>query len=145
MTEKPETDYESLKAFLAFYSERYFGLSSLPPEIWPINVLEAMEKKNKKAAVMGLRQAVNDCVERSFDLEHAEVEGLDAELRSYGIVTLSELRRRYSKGYAKILKRGRIKNETEYYLMVNVANDPTEKAHEERDLLDKLISDYEKA
>lgn len=29
--------------------------------------------------------------------------------------------------------------------MVNVANDPTEKAHEERDLLDKLISDYEKA
>lgn len=93
MTEKPETDYESLKAFLAFYSERYFGLSSLPPEIWPINVLEAMEKKNKKAAVMGLRQAVNDCVEMSFDLEHAEVEGLDAELRSYGIVTLSVTQR----------------------------------------------------
>jgi hypothetical protein len=55
------------------------------------------------------------------------------------------LRRRYSKGYAKIVKRARIKNETEYYLVRNVLDDPTEKTPEERELLEKMLSGYEAA
>ena len=43
------------------------------------------------------------------------------------------------------MKRGQIKNETEYYLVRNVLYDPTEKAPEERKLLEELISDYEAA
>jgi hypothetical protein len=77
-----------------------------------------------KMAFNGLRQAINDCVEMSFHFDHGEVRKLDSELRSRGIVTLSELRRRYSKGYAKITKRGQIKNETEYHLIRNVLDDP---------------------
>ena len=68
-----------------------------------------------KMAFNGLRQAINDCVEMSLHFDHAEVEKLDSQLRSRGIVTLSELRRRYSKSYAKIMKRGQIKSDTEYY------------------------------
>jgi hypothetical protein len=117
----------------------------LPPEKWPIASLEALEKKGKNTALKGLRQAINDCVEMSFHFSHAEVESLDSELRKRGVVTLSELRRRYSKSYAKIMKRGQIKNETEYYLVRNVLCDPTEKAPEERKFLEELISDYEGA
>ena len=84
-------------------------------------------------------------MERSFHFNHAEVESLDSELRKRGVVTLSELRRRYSKSYAKIIKRGQLKNETEYYLLRNVLFDPTEKTPDERKLLEKLISDYEGA
>jgi hypothetical protein len=40
------------------------------------------------------------------------------------------------------MKRGRIKNETEYYLVRNVLDDPTEKTVEERELLQKILSDY---
>ena len=98
-----------------------------------------------KMALNGLRQAINDCMEMSLHFDHAEVEKLDSQLRSSGIITLSELRRRYSKSYAKIMKRGQIKNETEYYLVRNVLYDPTEKAPEERKLLEELISDYEAA
>jgi hypothetical protein len=144
MQETTDSEYAAMKAFLAFYVERYhLNLETLPPEKWPIASLEALEKKGMKTALKGLRQAINDCVERSFHFDQAEVERLDSDLRRRGIITLSELRRRYSKNYAKIIKRGQIKNETEYYLVRNVLFDPTEKTPDERKLLEKLISDYE--
>jgi hypothetical protein len=146
MQEATDSEYAKMKAFLAFYVERYFlNLETLPPEKWPIASLEALEKKGMNRALKGLRQAINDCVERSFHFDQAEVQSLDSELRKHDIVTLSELRRRYSKSYAKIMKRGQIKNETEYYLVRNVLFDPTEKTPEERKLLEELISDYEGA
>jgi hypothetical protein len=144
MQQATDSEYARMKAFLAFYVERHFlNLETLSPEKWPIASLEALEKKSMKMAFNGLRQAINDCVDMSLHFDYAEVEKLDSQLRKRGIVTLSELRRRYSKSYAKIIKRRRIKNETEYYLVRNVLYDPTEKAPEERELLEKLISDYE--
>jgi hypothetical protein len=103
----------------------------------------SVREKGQEYCRPGLRQAINDCVERSLHFDHAEVESLDIELRKRGVVTLSELRRRYSKSYAKIMKRGRIKNDTEYYLLRNVLFDPTEKTSDECKSLEKLISDYE--
>jgi hypothetical protein len=145
MQDESELEYAKMKDFLSFYAERYLKAEGLPPDKQPMACLAALEKKSMKMAVTGLRQAINDCVEMSFHFDHAEVEKLDSQLRSRGIVTLSELRRRYSKSYAKIMKRGQIKNETEYYLVRNVLFDPTEKAPEERKLLEELISAYEDA
>jgi hypothetical protein len=145
MQDESKLEYAKMKDFLSFYAERYLKAEGLPPDKQPIASLEALEKKSMKMAFNGLRQAINDCVEMSLHFDHEEVEKLDSQLRSRGIVTLSELRRRYSKSYAKIIKRGQIKNETEYYLVRNVLYDPTEKAPEERKLLEQLISDYETA
>jgi len=145
MQHESELEYAKMKDFLSFYAERYLKAEGLPPDKQPIASLEALEKKSMKTAFNGLRQAINDCVEMSLHFDHQEVEKLDSQLRSRGIVTLSELRRRYSKNYAKIIKRGQIKNETEYYLVRNVLYDPTEKTPEERKLLEELISDYEAA
>ena len=117
--------------------------TNLPPEARPIAVLERLEKMGMTVAGRGLRQAINDCVEESLHFDPKEVERLDSELRERGIVTLSELRRRYSKAYARIKKQGRIKNDSEYYLIRNVLDDPTEKTAEERALLAKLAFDYE--
>ncbi|NEU97064.1 hypothetical protein [Bradyrhizobium uaiense] len=138
-----QSEYTQLKNFLSFYVQRYMPMDFLPPEKQPLAVLEAMEKTSPRMAFQGLRHAINDCVERSSRFDPAEVANLDAELANRRIITLSELRRRYSRGYAKVLKRGRIKNDTEFYLLQNVINDPTEKSPEERELLAKLISDYE--
>jgi hypothetical protein len=145
MQDESEFEYAKMKDFLSFYTERYLKAEGLPPDKEPMACLAALEKKSMNSALKGLRQAINDCVERSFHFGHAEVESLDSELRKRGVVTLSELRRRYSKSYAKIMKRGQIKNETEYYLLRNVLFDPTEKTPDERKLLEKLISDYEGA
>ncbi len=143
MRQEPDREYVEMKAFLSLYADRYLNVEGLPPEKRPIANLEALEKKSMKTASNGLRQAINDCVEVSFHLDHKEVAKLDDQLRSRGIVTLSELRRRYSKRYAKIVKQGQIKNDTEYYLIRNVLDDPTTKTAEERELLEKLIANYE--
>jgi hypothetical protein len=137
------SEYATMKAFFLFYSDRRVDPANLPPEARPIAVLERLEKMGMTVAVRGLRQAINDCVEESLHFDPKEVERLDSELRERGIVTLSELRRRYSKAYAGIMKQGRIKNDGEYYLIRNVLDDPTEKTTEERALLAKLAFDYE--
>jgi hypothetical protein len=137
-------DYATMKAFLAFYTERYANLERLPPEAWPIACLERLEGMGKTMAVKGLRLAINDYLDQSLIFDHKEVERLDSELRARGIVTLSELRRHHSKAYARIMKRGRIKNDTEFYLVRNVLDDPAEKTAEERALLEKLVFGYER-
>jgi hypothetical protein len=144
---RPETndEYSELKEFLSFYSDRYFNVGSLPPEKRPIANLKALEEKSMKAALNGLHQEINDCIEMSFHLDPEEVDQLDKHLRDRNIVTLSELRRRYSKRYATVVKRGQIKSDTEYYLIRNVLNDPTAKADGESELLQNLVADYENA
>ena len=145
MQDESEFEYAKMKDFLSFFAERYLKAEGLLPDKEPMACLAALEKKSMKTAFNGLRQTINDCVEMSLHFDHAEVEKLDSQLRSRGIVTLSELRRRYSKDYAKIIKRGQIKNDTEYYLVRNVLFDPTEKTPDERKLLEKLISNFESA
>src|SRR5580704_1688166 len=95
MPKEDELEYAKMKEFLSFYAERYLDVKSLPPEKKPIASVEALEKTSKKAAFEGLLQAINDCVEMSFRFDHSEVQKFDAQLRSRGMVTLSELRRRY--------------------------------------------------
>jgi hypothetical protein len=143
MQKAADSEYATMKAFLSFYTDRYSNLENLPPDKRPIASLEILEKMGMKTALRGLLLAINDCVEKSFHFDHKEVEKLDSELRARGIVTLSELRRRYSKAYAKIKKRGQIKNENEYYLIRNVFGDLTEKSREECRLLEKMINEYE--
>jgi hypothetical protein len=143
MQKAADPEYANMKAFLSFYADRYFKLEGLLPELRPIACLEVLEKKGIKTARRGLRMAINDCVEASFRLDRAEVAKLDSELRKLDIITLSELRMRYSKAYARIKKRGQIKTEGEYYLVRNVLDDPTEKTSDERELLEKMISEYE--
>src|SRR5690349_6840476 len=143
MQQEPNREYVELKEFLSFYADAYLDVVDLPPEMRPLAKLAALEKKSAKAALSGLRQAINDCIEMSFHLGSDEVTKLDEQLRKRGIVTLSELRRRYSRKYATIVKRGRIKSDTEYYLIRNVLSDPTSKTTDERELLENLIADYE--
>ena len=136
-------EYAKLKDFFSFYVQMRMEASPSEKPPRALGNVEALEKKSPRMAFQGLRQAINDCIEESWHFDPAKVANLDAELINRGIITLSELRRRYSSGYAKILKRGRITNDTEFYLIQNIINDPAEKSPEEHELLAKLLSDYE--
>lgn len=144
MQENTAYNYQKMKEFLSFFSERFFHAEGLPPEHRPLAVLETLEKKGKKAASRGLSQAINDCIEMSRHMNFDAVKQLDSELRKCGTITLSELRKQYSKEYAKIVKLGRIKIETEYYLVRSMLDDTSVKmADTERELLEKMLFDYE--
>jgi hypothetical protein len=142
--EVSQNDYQELKAFLAFYSSLYWRADQLPPSSRPIACLEMLEQKSLRKAKDGLRQAINDIIEATRHLDSGEVQRIDSELRQQNLITLSALRRRFSKAYEKVVKRGNIKNENEYYLIQNIINDQTIQLDAtERDALARMICDFE--
>lgn len=64
--------------------------------------------------------AINDIVEETANWRPEAVAAADARFAAAGTFTLSEVRRRYSKKYLQILKRGVIRSETEYYLLKGI-------------------------
>jgi hypothetical protein len=131
MPDQAEPDDAQLKEFLSFVALKYRATDRMFPDA-------------QTMAGDGLREAVSDCMDMLRHLTPTEVAKLDSELRLNGIPSLSELRRRYSRDYARAIKRGRIEDESEYYLLRNVLFDPGEKTADEREWLERLISGYER-
>jgi hypothetical protein len=147
MSKQLSTEYIELKTFLLAFFERFMP-NNLPQESQPLLALaaslEAMEQTAPTRAFAGLRMAVNDCIEMSSHWPAQKVSALDSELMSLHIVTLSQVRHRYSAKYASLLKRGRIKNEVEYYLLQGVLVDQAlELAVNERKQLEAMVVAYE--
>jgi hypothetical protein len=110
------------------------------------NELDEGELRAPKTALKAWRMAVNDCIEMSSHWSAARVTSIDAALRMAGILTLSEVRRRYSTRFATILKRGRIRGEVEYYLAAAlVADTASSLSVEERANLQVLVSEFEQS
>jgi hypothetical protein len=103
-----------------------------------------LEAHGLRSALSGLRQAVNDTLETIDDWDQELVQKLDALLRAEGIVTVSELRRRSSRHLGRIVKRGKIRTETEYYLVKGIVDGCAETlGDDEVDMLNKLMAGYE--
>lgn len=144
MTVISKQEYKELKRFISFYSTNYMPVERIPPELRPVACLEMLEKKSFKMAIKGLRQLINDIIERSRHTDFKQLAKIDSELRAENIITLSKLRRGFSKDYARIIDRGKINNETEYYLVRNVVEDGTiEISETERDILFRMIANFE--
>jgi hypothetical protein len=141
-----EREYAELNAFLDMYATHFMKIDPADP-VHPTNVGRRMVAAiGKSKALVGLRQAVNDAVEDLQDLNHKQVEILDSALRQAGIVTLTELRRRHSRKYKAILKRGSVRNETEYYMVKAVLDDCSESlASEEMEQLGSILLAFEQA
>jgi hypothetical protein len=148
MSPEREVEYEQLLAFLDFYLE-HVKKPAVPVDGQPRPSLRAEAERisreyGRSKALEGTRQAVNDVVEELSGLGAEGVKLLDEVLRGAGILTLSEIRRRYSAAYRKILQRGKINTETEYYLVnglvVDLSSNLTE---DERRSLEALVFSYE--
>lgn len=141
-TEQPT--FEELRSFLNHFTEKYARLKGLKPEHHPIHVLDDVVKRSPRRAMQGLRMAVNDCLEQTAHWPLKQVCMLDFELIALNIITLSELRRRCSRRYGAILKRGKIRSEVEYYLIKGIAMAAsTEPAAANQ--LSRMLDSYEQA
>jgi hypothetical protein len=139
-----EADYQPLKAFFAAWWERFPCPIPLSPENHPLAVMELIEKKSMSKARLGLGMAINDTLEMSWDLRPAEVTALDRDFSERGIITLSELRRRYSRHFRGVLKRGKIRDETEYYLVAGIiASFTADVTEDELTKLSAMVGAYE--
>jgi hypothetical protein len=107
-------------------------------------LIKIAEKFGKSKALEGLRQAINDTIEDTQELDGESVRMIDKTLASHGIVTLSYLRKRYWSKYKRILSQKIIKNDTEYYLANGLLSDLTiDLRSDERSLLTQLVAKYE--
>ena len=69
---------------------------------------------------------------------------VDDACRAAGVVTLSEITRRYSASYKRIVRRGFIKNETEYYVVNGILIDQGSAiTDDERTCLQRLTEAFE--
>ena len=88
--------------------------------------------------------AIGDCIEMSRVWPPEVVIALDAELHTHRLITLSAVRRRYSKRLQSVLKHQRIRSEVEYYLVRGAVEDPT-LTRDEALIMRKLLTAYEEA
>ena len=144
MSQEREREYAELHAYIDFHSTHVMGIDPANP-IHPTNVgKRIVEKFGRSKALDGLKQAVNDTVEDLSDQPLEYIQRLDAALRDRGIITFSEVRRRYASSYKRILKRGKIKTETEYYIVAGILADFSSIASDdERLVLEQLVAEYE--
>jgi len=138
-------DYEQLKTFFARYVDYFIPEThrSQDPEHQPLRFLGNLEKISLSNAKKGLQMAVNDIVEATSDWTSEQVAEADARFASANTCTLSEVRRRYSKKYLQVLKRGVICNQVEYYLVKGIRDGVNELGASEGPQLQAMLDAYE--
>ncbi|MEM0910043.1 MAG: hypothetical protein AAGJ37_03655 [Pseudomonadota bacterium] len=144
MSLEKEKEFEELSLFIEYFSTHCYGIDRNDP-VRPSNVLvKITERFGKSKALQGLKQAVNDCIEASSEMDLASIKDFDRQLRKQGIITFSAIRKKYWSKYKRILKRGQISNETEYYLVKGLLSDlESEISEEERDVLSGFVVSFE--
>jgi hypothetical protein len=136
--------YNELKKFVSVFAKRFFYDVGAPTNGDLLTAFDAMERKSPAQAAQGLMMVINDFIEMSSDWDAEKITAFDAELKSSGIITLTELRRQYSKQYARVIKRGHIKTIEEYYLLKGVLDGGSlEMTKEEQETLSEILVSYE--
>lgn len=145
MTPEREREYNELLGFVSLFST---AVNQIDPTsaVHPANTIKGIvERFGKSKALVGLRQAANDCVEYAGNWNPEARVLVDETFRAAGVVTLSEITRRHSASYKRIVKRGFIKNETEYHVINGILIDHGNAVlAEERMRLQKLTQAFEK-
>jgi hypothetical protein len=144
MSPEREREYAELLGYIDFYATNVLGIAPEDPA-HPTNAgKHIVSKFGRSKALEGLRQAVADTVENLQGRTHEDILNLDALLHKRGLPTFSEMRRRYASAYKRILKRGKLKTETEYYLIAGVLSDVSSLVNDdERLLLIRMVAQYE--
>jgi hypothetical protein len=139
-----QREFDELMAYVSFWATHAKQVSPDDP-VHPANVvLGVVQQFGKSKALEGVRQAANDTVETMRDWPPSAVSVLDAALLEAKIVTASEMRRRFSASLRHVLKRGKIRTETEYHLVKSIVVDLDSQAVEEgRARLEAMLAAYE--
>ena len=137
-------DYEKLKAFVAVYMERYAD-GPVAPEVHPLFVLRELEKASATRAKKGLILAVQDLVESTADWPPEKVAQAEHDFARAGAFGLGELRRRYSRRFVQVMKRGAIRTSLEYYLLKNIVDGSSiEMGASEAESIFAMLAEYER-
>jgi len=131
--------YEEMRAWFARVVRETAPVELLNAETDPVRCLDQLAAQSPAKARQGLAMAIGDTVEATEGWPRDKVAAINNELTSMGLPSLTAVRLRFSKVIARVIKRGAIKSDVEYYAVrnaVDMAKDDTES-------LWKLLSAYE--
>ena len=119
-----------------------------PPFEWHDTLaaeLDKAEARGARIARTGLRLALQDTLEVTRDLPPPVIVQLNTYLGERGLPALSAVQTRVWQTIPKVLARGRIRTQVEYYLLIERLNDVSDEtlSASDRDRLAGIILDYE--
>jgi hypothetical protein len=144
MTPECESEYNELLGYVGFFATAVWQTDPASG-IHPANVIEGIVQQfGKSKALVGLRQAANDTIEETSHWNSDARAAVDEACRVAGVLTLSEITRRYSASYKRIVNRGFIKSETEYYVINGILVDQGSAiSDDERTCLQRMTEAFE--
>ncbi|WP_267388622.1 hypothetical protein [Sphingomonas sp. GC_Shp_3] len=113
------TEYARLRSWFSHMVPKVFPSDLLTPDTHPVAVLDRMAVKTPAKARSGLGMAISDVVEFTSDWPATKVAACDNEFSQFGLPTLSEVRARFSKLVQRVVRRGHIKSDDEFYALRN--------------------------
>lgn len=137
-------NYQKYKAIYEIFWNHYSLF--LPPDIWnnasPIDFLNKLELKSPSLARRSLQSGIADLVFLAERLPRETLEAIDRDLQAKALPPFEMFKREVSDTPGKVLKRGKIKNLDEYYIIkeyeCDMSNDLTE--HDRKVLADCLFA-----
>lgn len=145
LSDEREAEFQELSAYIEFFATHIWKVEHTNPTHPSSALKHIVERYGKFKALEGLRQAVNDTVTYGSDKPLSFVQELDMALRKNNLITFSEVRRRYSAAFKRILRRGGIRNEAEYYLIAGIVADCTAELEPDQHLrLEEFITTYKR-
>ncbi len=132
-------EYEQLRSWLGYMVPKVFGSDLLATGTDPVVMLDQMASRSFAEARRGLAMAIGDVVEFVGDWSAANVAKCDSELSQNSLPTLTQVQARFSKAIQRVVRRGRIRNDEEFYALRNAV----EQKGVDAEMLWRLLRAYE--
>ena len=133
------SNFELMQRWFACVVPEVFPAAVLNPEIDPTVQLEKLAATSPSNARLGLQMAIGDMIEATDCWSITRVKDVDRLLDRVGLPSLSEVRAKFSKELRRVVTRGLIKSEIEYYAVRNAA----EMTNHDEPALWELLTVYE--
>ena len=141
-----DENYITYKAIFEVFWTHYSKF--LPPEFnaspSPIDVLNQFEAKGKSFGKRSLQSGIGDLVFMAQDLPNSIIQAIDKDLKDKNLPDFNSFKGAILDSRSKVLKRGKIKNLDEYYIIQELISDMSNGLTEdERQRLSSYIGEFE--
>ena len=137
-----DANYPEYKKIFQIFIE--FISAKLPFSLSTANLLNEMEKSNKSIAKRGLKQGLHDFLTGIKDFPKNDQDTLNEKLLNENLPGLWKLISIVNETPAKVLKRGKIRDIDEWYVIKEFLDDTdSEISREERQKLEEYFYEFE--
>jgi hypothetical protein len=106
--------------------------------------LSGLKGKERSGIRSGVMQGINDLIEMAKEWPEDLRKKADDALATQGYPSMKKLEIQLGKKQKQILKKQKIRNDEEYYIVIEILNDTEAPiSDDERKVLNQLILDYE--